>query len=180
MKNSKMVTTHIREQYNAVNTISNYLSTYFEAREKYDDIIIVGIGTDKCIGDCLGPLVGTILKRSNFNFLVYGTLKRPLHALNLRDKLRSIKSKHHNAFIIAVDACLGEEDDGIGTIQIRNGPIDPGKGVGKNLPSIGDLSIIGIVDKISNNNSASLHNIRLSFVLEMAEIIAEGIIQGLK
>lgn len=178
MRNSRIITTHVREKYEAVNTINNYLRTYFKNNKKLDDIIIIGIGTDKCIGDCLGPLVGTILKRKNFNFSVYGTLKRPLHALNLKDRLRTINAKHPNAFIIAVDACLGE-DENIGTVQIRNGPIDPGKGVGKNLPSVGDLSIIGIVDKLSNNSGSTLHNIRLSFVLEMAEIIAEGIMTGL-
>lgn len=179
MKNLKMLTTHIDERYGAVKAIGNYLSTYFDSYPRYDDIIIVGIGTDKCIGDCLGPLVGTILIRRDFSFPVYGTLKRPLHALNLRNRVASIKSRHPNAFIIAIDACLGEEDN-IGTIQIRSGPIDPGKGVGKNLPSVGDLSIIGIVEKLDNGSSVSLHNIRLSFVLEMAEIIAEGIVLGLE
>lgn len=178
MKNLRMLTTHVEERFGAVKEISNYLSTYFDSFPRYDDIIIVGIGTDKCIGDCLGPLVGTILRRKNFNFPIYGTLRRPLHALNLKERVTCIKAKHPDAFIIAIDACLGE-DDGIGTIQIRNGPIDPGKGVGKNLPSVGDLSIIGIVEKL-NNNGASLHNIRLSFVLEMAEIITEGIMMGLQ
>ena len=178
MKNLKMLSTHIDERFEAVRAVNSYLSTYFDYYPRYEDIIILGIGTDKCIGDCLGPLVGTILTRRNFHFPVYGTLKKPLHALNLRDRIASIKLSHPNAFIIAIDACLGEDNDDIGAIQIRSGPIDPGKGVGKNLPSVGDLSIIGIVEKL--NNSASIHNIRLSFVLEMAEIIAEGIILGLE
>lgn len=177
MRNLKMLTTHVEEGFGAVKEISSYLNTYFDSFPRYDDIIIVGIGTDKCIGDCLGPLVGTILRRKNFNFPIYGTLRRPLHALNLKERVANIKAKHPDAFIIAIDACLGEDDD-IGTIQIRSGPIDPGKGVGKNLPSVGDLSIIGIVEKL-NNNGASLHNIRLSYVLEIAEIITEGIMKGL-
>lgn len=174
---SKTMTTHINKKYGAVNIIKNYLNTYLQDNMNYDDIIVVGIGTDKCIGDCLGPLVGTILIRKKLELPVYGTLKMPLHALNLENRIRTIKSKHPNAFILAVDACLGE-DDSIGTIQIRSGPIDPGKGVGKYLPSVGDLSIIGIVDTLSNDNTSSLHSIRLSFVLEMAEIIAEGIFMG--
>lgn len=179
MRNFRMMTTHIKENSEAVNVINNYLSTYLDVNKRYDDIIIIGIGTDKCIGDCLGPLVGTILKRKNFDYPVYGTLEKPLHALNLENRLSSIRARYSNAFIIAIDACLGENGN-IGTIQIRNGPIDPGKGVGKNLPSVGDLSIIGIVDKLSSKSSSSLHNIRLSFVLEMAEIIAEGIMLGTK
>lgn len=178
MKNSRVKTTNIEKQHKAAIDISKYLSELLESNKKYDDIIILGIGTDKCIGDCLGPFVGTILKKSEFCYPVYGTLKKPIHALNLKDRVNSIKAKHPHALIIAIDACLGE-DKSIGDIQIRNGPIDPGKGVGKNLPSVGDLSIIGIVHKLSNNTSASLHSIRLSFIHEMAEIIAEGIILGI-
>ncbi len=178
MRNLKVLTTHVDERFGAARDISDYLSKYFTIVPRYDDVVILGIGTDKCIGDCLGPLVGTILQNKNIGFPVYGTLRRPLHALNLKERVSYIKAKHPDSFIIAIDACLGEDDD-IGTIQTRNGPIDPGKGVGKNLPSVGDLSIIGIVEKL-NNNGASLHNIRLSFVLEMAEIITEGIIMGLE
>lgn len=42
---------------------------YYEIAEGIKDFIkdntaIVCIGTDKCIGDCLGPLVGTILEEN--------------------------------------------------------------------------------------------------------------------
>ena len=57
-------------------------------------------------------------------------------------------------------------------IQIREGPILPGKGVGKKLPQIGHYSIVGIVDKIDENNRFSFNSIRLSFILELAEIIS--------
>ena len=60
----------------------------------------------------------------------------------------------------------------IGNIQIREGPILPGKGVGKKLPQIGNYSIVGIVDKIDENNKLSFNNIRLSFILDLAETIA--------
>ena len=60
----------------------------------------------------------------------------------------------------------------IGNIQIREGPIWPGKGVGKKLPQIGHYSIVGIVDKIDENNRFSFNNIRLSFILELAEIVS--------
>lgn len=48
----------------------------------------------------------------------------------------------------------------------------PGKGVGKKLPQIGHYSIVGIVDKIDENNRFSFNSIRLSFILELAEIIS--------
>ena len=57
---------------------------------------------------------------------------------------------HPNSNIIGVDACLGDTEN-IGEIQARNYPIHPGKGVGKTLPKVGDVSIIGIVDSSDNS-----------------------------
>ncbi|MTI71691.1 MAG: spore protease YyaC [Firmicutes bacterium] len=138
-----------------------------------NDLIIICIGTDKCIGDCLGPLVGTLLKKENLPFKVYGTLEEPIHALNIKKRTKQIKLKHPMNYTIAIDACLGERDS-VGHIQIRKGPIFPGKGVGKKLPSIGDLSIIGIVDTVNDDFNLSLHAIRLGFIMKMAESIVEA------
>ena len=44
--------------------------------------------------------------------------------------------------------------------------------LGKKLPQIGHYSIVGIVDKIDENNRFSFNSIRLSFILELAEIIS--------
>ncbi|WP_369323971.1 DUF1256 domain-containing protein [Methanosarcina mazei] len=55
----------------------------------------------------------------------------------------------------------------------------PGKGVGKKLPSVGNISIVGIVDSLKNDTNIALHNIRLSFVMEMAEVIVDSLIQSL-
>ena len=143
------------------------------------DTIIVCIGTDRCIGDALGPLVGTILTRGQCKYPVYGTLKKPIHAVNLKEEMKKINNKHRDAKIIAVDACLGEEKY-IGNIQIRHSPIFPGKGVGKTLPSVGDISIVGIVDKFTFDDFFPIHNIRLSLVMEMAEVIGKSFMRATK
>lgn len=140
-----------------------------------DNTIIICIGTDRCIGDSLGPLVGTMLKNSDYKYPVYGTLDNPIHALNIYEALSEIKRKHPNGFFLAIDACLGEKHN-IGNVQIRKGPILPGKGVGKNLPKIGNYSIVAIVDEIDENSKFSFNNIRLNFIVEMSEIIATSII----
>ena len=61
---------------------------YYEIAEGIKDFIkdntaIVCIGTDKCIGDCLGPLVATILEENLFPLPIYGTISNPIHALNI-------------------------------------------------------------------------------------------------
>ena len=90
---------------------------------------------------------------------------------NIYESIEHIKKSHPKGNFLAIDACLGSKTS-IGNIQIREGPILPGKGVGKKLPQIGHYSIVGIVDKIDENNRFSFNSIRLSFILELAEIIS--------
>lgn len=140
--------------------------------------IILCIGTDRCIGDALGPITGSILKKSNPSITVYGTIENPIHALNISSSIDEIKKTHPDSFIVAVDASLGSIDE-IGNIIIRKGPLYPGKGVGKKLPAVGDLSIIGIVADVSCDIASTIHNIRLHFIISMAEVIANIIIEAL-
>ena len=60
------------------------------------NLVILCIGSDRVIGDCLGPLVGhklsSLLKNSGIS--VYGTLKKPVHAKNLDATLKKNKSKY--------------------------------------------------------------------------------------
>ena len=155
---------------------------YYEIAEGLKDFInkntvIVCIGTDKCIGDCLGPLVGTILEENFFPFPIYGTIASPIHALNIDKRLEDINKMHPNACIIGIDACLGETSS-IGEIHTRDYAIHPGKGVGKSLPDVGMASIIGIIDSSDNADFFSSRSIRLSLVLDMAKVIAHGIIHA--
>lgn len=70
--------------------------------------VILCIGTDRIIGDCLGPLAGSMLKKAaGENLAVYGTLENTVHALNLQKINQEIKKKHHGQIIIAIDASLG-------------------------------------------------------------------------
>ena len=143
------------------------------------DSIIVCIGTDKCIGDCLGPLVGTLLEKRNFKLPVYGTLDNPIHATNIYEKLNMIKNERPNSQIISIDASLGAEEN-VGKIKIRDQPIFPGMGVGKDIPEVGDLSIIGIIDESGSQEIFFARSIRLSFIVNMAEQIVDIIEKATK
>ena len=142
------------------------------------DSIIVCIGTDRCIGDCLGPLVGTLLKDKHFPLPVYGTIASPIHALNIDTRLDEIKTLHPHSKIIGIDACLGDSSS-IGEIHARDYPIHPGKGVGKVLPNVGDISIIGIVDSSDNPEIFTSRSIRLSLVLDMSIVIVNSLFHAL-
>ncbi|CDG02644.1 spore protease YyaC [Clostridium chauvoei] len=154
--------------YEIANVLKNYISK---------NTVIVCIGTDKCIGDCLGPLVGTYLIDNQFKLPVYGTIEAPIHALNIEHRLSQIKKLHPNANIIGIDACLGDAKS-IGEIHVRNYPIHPGKGVGKRLPDVGSTSIIGIVDSSDNAEFFTSRSIRLHLIMSMAKVIARGICKG--
>ena len=158
----------------AVRILSGYISQFFN-----DRTIIVCIGTDKCIGDCLGPLTGTLLSNNNFSYPVIGTLESPAHAVNLQSMIDSINQKFKSPFVIAVDACLGYSEF-IGDIQIKLGPVHPGKGVGKILPYVGDISIVGVVDSVDVSDIFSIRSIRLNLIMKMAEVISSAIIQASK
>lgn len=143
-------------------------------------IIFVCIGTDRCTGDSLGPLVGYKIKsyiKNNHvkNIYVYGSLENPVHAKNLVEIINKIKSNFSNPYIIATDSCLGKTNN-IGKVFINNQPISPGLALNKDLPPIGDLSITGIVNIFGNYEFLILQNTRLYTVMSLADCISNGII----
>lgn len=163
---------------NYTTSLAYYKLSYFLKDYINKNTVIVCIGTDRYIGDCLGPLVGTLLIHKHFPLPVYGTINEPIHALNIENKLDKIKSKHKNCNIIGIDACLGDPNN-IGEIQVRDVPVHPGKGVGKSLPNVGETSIIGIVDSNSQKNMfSSSNNIRLNLVLSMSKVILHSLIHA--
>ncbi len=137
---------------------------------------IVCIGTDKCIIDSLGPLTGTLLMKENIKTDIYGTLEKPVHAMNISDYITDLKKKNYDC-IIAVDACLSSKKNQ-GIIEVREGSITPGKGIGKFLPEIGDISIIGIVDSSEKEFQDLVQDTRLSLIYDMAQIICQGILNA--
>jgi putative sporulation protein YyaC len=141
-------------------------------------LVIIGIGTDRSTGDCLGPLVGTKLRALGLESIsVYGHLDEPVHASNLQERLQLIGNLHLNPLVIAVDACLGQSDS-IGSLTLAPGPIRPGAGVNKNLPLVGEVHFTGTVNVGGFMEHFVLQNTRLSLVMKMADIIAQAIFNG--
>lgn len=133
-----------------------------------DQVTFACIGTDRSTGDSLGPLVGTYLKRMGYPNVI-GTLEDPLHAMNMENRLKGLKSP-----VVAIDACLGLSSS-VGSYKAEAGPLKPGAGVGKDLPGVGDYHITGIVNVGGFMEYFVLQNTRLSLVMNMAETIANTI-----
>lgn len=152
-------------------------STFVPLGTKGNDApVILCIGTDRMIGDSLGPLTGSLLKKHAGDRLqIYGTLQNTVNACNLTDTLAQIKKKQPHSTVIAVDASLGQSGR-IGSVFIRPGSLKPGAGVSKELPAAGDISITGITGEQGKQPWLSLQTARLSIVMDMAEQICKCIL----
>jgi putative sporulation protein YyaC len=140
--------------------------------------VFMCIGTDKVTGDSLGPLVGHLLtRRHNVNAFVYGTLSAPITAKNLILSDIFIRTVHPTSKMIAVDAALGNGCD-IGLVKMYEGGVMPGSATNKNLPRVGDISIMGIVNAAGMADYVTLNSTRLNLVYKMAELIAAAVADG--
>jgi putative sporulation protein YyaC len=138
-----------------------------------DDVIFFCIGTDRSTGDCIAPMIGSKLKELGYSN-VMGTLENPIHAKNLEHVIKTIPK---NKLVIAIDACLGR-DDNVGVVHVSEGNILAGRGVGRNLPPVGDYKITPIINTynaLDSLNYLSLQSTRLSFVMRLANDIVTGI-----
>lgn len=160
-------------------------------------VVVLCVGSDRSTGDALGPLVGTELSAKlggagrptapaeapwwarrptdgTEQVAVYGTLDEPVHAANLAEEWREVRRLHPDAFVLAVDACLGRSEN-VGSISLRPGSLLPGSGVNKRLPAVGDGHIVGVVNVGGFMEYFVLQNTRLSLVVRMARTVATGI-----
>ena len=139
--------------------------------------VILCIGTDRVTGDSLGPLTGSFLSAySGHRYLpVYGTLDAPVHALNLQEVSRQIKKKHPRRLVLAVDASLCTKKH-LGYLTLGQGSLKPGAGVEKDLLSVGDIFLTGIISADTPQAQHALQNVRLSAVTRMACCITRGIL----
>ncbi len=138
--------------------------------------VVLCIGSDLAVGDSLGPVTGTLLKRKSSSFCgyVYGTLRSPVTAKEVKYLGDFLHKTHPDSKIIAVDAAVGEEQD-VGLVKIVSGALRPGAGANKRLGKVGDVSVLGIVARRSAFSYSLLNLTRLNMIYLMAENIAGAI-----
>lgn len=138
------------------------------------EVLYLCIGTDRATGDCLGPLVGTLLQKYLPEMNIFGTLENPAHAVNLADIMGQIEDIFRDPLIVAVDASLGQENR-IGFISVQSGGLTPGTALQKTLPTVGDFHISAVVNVSGYLEQIVLQNTRLHIVYRMAEVIAKSL-----
>ena len=164
---------HIRRHYKDELVITAFRDEILSSMPNVPrEFIVVCIGTDRSTGDALGPLTGTFLtEQKPDNLSVYGTVHEPVHATNLQDYLDYIYGKYKEPFIIAIDACLGKISS-VGQLTFHRGPVRPGAALHKELPTVGDIHLTGIVNISGFMEYTVLQNTRLSVVIDMARKLA--------
>ncbi|MDF2960474.1 MAG: hypothetical protein K0S39_2209 [Paenibacillus sp.] len=160
--------------------LSDLLTKHYLKNPDYTEIVIICIGTNRYSGDSLGPLVGSRLSErleGHPYVHIYGTLDKPVHALNMQKTLTLIANKHSRAYIIAIDACLGQFYK-IGTLQLVEEPLQPGVSLNKQLPPIGHIHIKGIINNFGPLNHKVLEHTSLTFVQEMSAVISRILVKS--
>ena len=168
-----------------------------EEKEK-TGVLFLCIGSDRSTGDSLGPLVGYKLEQKGLPGMqparhnpasqsrellvmppvgstpLFGTLRRPVHAVNLEETMEQIRTEYQDHVVVAIDASIGRHEH-VGYITVGLGSLKPGLGVRKNLGAVGDVFITGIVGSGGAWEPLLLQNTRLSVVMELADCICQGI-----
>ena len=164
------------DNYHAAYYFSRELSQMLRREMKPDqEPVFLCIGSDRATGDSLGPLIGHKLAQLRyFRPPVYGTLEHPVHAKNLEETINKIKKAHPRAFLIAIDASLGNSEH-IGYVSLKSGSLRPGAGVSKQLPAVGEISITGIVNVSGIMDQCLLQTTRLRQVMQLADCICMGL-----
>ncbi|CAJ1002218.1 spore protease YyaC [Brevibacillus aydinogluensis] len=165
-----------RTYHQEIDVMSSILSDLIQrATRENKEIVFLCVGSDRSIGDALGPLVGTMLKENGIAYQVYGTLEEPVHAFNLEHTLKTIQRQFRQPFIISIDAGLGEREQ-VGAVLLKEGPLLPGRALQKVLPAVGDYHLTGVVNYLDPLPAAQfLNDTRLFTVMKLARTIVQAI-----
>ena len=153
-------------------------------QRKFNKITFLCVGTDRIIGDSLGPFVGSKLEilfaeNNYYNINVFGTLQKNMTYQNI---LPVINNLDFTTGIVVVDAALSKKEE-IGNIYVSNNKTTLGKGLSKNNIKIGDISIKTAVAKnfkIPYRNFKSLQKTSLNKIIELSDIVSDGIFEVIK
>lgn len=138
-----------------------------------DKVLVICIGTDKYICDCLGPLVGSLLVDTSIPLQIFGLLDNPIHSENIEITIKEITRIFPNHKIIAIDGYLGNKED-IGLIKFKEGSVNPGAAISKKHSPIGNYVIEAIIEKAESSDCLLELPIRLRYMFKMATVIREA------
>lgn len=116
---------------------------------EFSDIVILCVGTDKLIGDLVGPIAGQKLKRLFKDFekiTVYGDIKKTVNTTNLNAIISEI-CKLLTTIYITIDSALGPKEK-IETVWVSTGNMNPGSALKKQESCRSNVNFKAVVEKI--------------------------------
>lgn len=161
----------VMEKYNVEN-LALELIKYLH----YDlDFVILCLGSSNCIGDCLGCVVGSLLKNKyNIPNYCYGDLENNINKSNLETFVSLISHRHAGKKVLVIDSAVGTRANN-GVIRVRYGGIVPRSALEDNAFNVvGDVAICGLVcsaDAMKKELLLADHK----YILDMAKTIALAI-----
>lgn len=139
-----------------------------------DRYVFFCVGTDRNTGDSIGPFIGTELEKIGFN--VIGTIDRPVHALNMDERIKEIPKYKR---VVAIDASVTSSAEvALGSVNLVKGGLAPGAGLKLGFGKVGELSIYCNVSGLYSTQKKTdemLGNVRLSLILKMRDYVVREI-----
>lgn len=161
--------------------LSNEIIKIIGPTKKNLKINFLCLGTDRVIGDSLGPIIGTKLKeyikQNNIEDInIIGSLEEPLNSLNY-NKVKDIKG-----YKILIDSAISNEYK-IGSIIIEKNSKILKQIINEDKMINSDIVIKYIISedlKNKNLNFIKLQNIKLSYIYKAANDISKSLINVIK
>lgn len=154
---------------------------YQYRKQSFSDIVILCIGTNKLIGDSIGPVVGQKLKKENIQekVYIYGDMKETINFKNAKQVIENIFKIYEKPFIITIDSALGTQTM-VSKIVVSKGIIRIGKSLGRSICYPSHITIKGVVGEYRNTiqeNLYTLKTVKQEIVDELSNKMAKGINQ---
>ena len=183
MHNSKTQKVEGRNELNN-NKYTQFTNKLGKSLEKlnntFSHIIFLCIGTEKIIGDSVGPIIGSNIKNLENEYIkVYGICGKNLDFSNAKNIIEKVYKKYSNPFIITIDAALSKEKR-VGEIHIGKGFMKIGTALEKSITFYSNINIKCVVGKYNSLNQKENINILNNVVKERVYSLAEIVSQGIK
>ena len=151
--------------------------------EAYSNLIFLCIGTNKVVGDSIGPIVGNSLKCMENDFVqIYGTIENTLNFRNAKEIIERLQVDSMNPFFVTIDAALSSRKR-VGEIILNKGYIKIGKALEKSICFYSNINIKCIVGRNMERvaeNILELKRANQNEIYKMSKIVSSGIENVLK
>lgn len=158
--------------------IKEFEEKMYDFSEEFSNIVFVCIGTNKVIGDAIGPTVGNSLKNIENDYIkVYGTMSNTMNFVNSKDIIEEIYRKYDNPYLITIDSALSDIKEK-GDIVLGKGYIKIGNALDKSICFFSNVNIKCIVGRNLKNgikNMEELHKMKIYDIINSSSIISLGI-----